>query len=504
MKTLLINPSYKQDINKRYERYYIRSGSRWPHSGVKIKGAIPHYLPFPLFLAYSASLLRKGGFDVYVIDAIALDISKEALLERIKNINPELIFYEITTPTVDYDLALATKIKKISRSTIIVGGTHATTFAHQILIENECIDFVLKGEYEYSLFELAKYFREGNDNPPLGSVFRNKGVIIDKGYPLLIEPLDKLPLPLRDIFPTNNSPDPTIYWDGFSQIRPAVQMQSSRGCPYRCYFCLWNQVIYNNGNYRTFSSKRVGDEIQELITKYKAKEIYFDDDDFTIDKEHILSISEEILKRKPKIKWSCMGDAINLTEEILKNMAKSGCIGIKFGVESGSERILKTIGKPIDLKKTREILKYCRKYRMKTQATFILGLLGETEEDLRKTIEFVKTLVVDTIQISIATPFPGTDFFKMAKEKGLLKDVAWEKYDGKISEVIRFPHLSGRKIKKIRRKVFIIWFLKRLLSPFWCLKHIRIILRTLNGLGPIFFSKQFIGIIIDEWKNREV
>jgi radical SAM superfamily enzyme YgiQ (UPF0313 family) len=503
MKILLVNPSYKQDINRKYERYYIRSGSRWPHSGVKIKGSTPHYLPFPFILAYSASLLKEAGFGVYVIDAIALDIPEETLLERIGKIKPNLIFYEITTPTLSYDLLFAKKIKRVSNSRIIVGGTHATTYAHQILKENESIDFVLKGEYELPLFELARYLRQEDDNPPLSSVFRNKEEIIDKGHPSPIEPLDKLPFPLRDIFPANDSPDPTIYWDGFSQTRPAVQMQSSRGCPYRCYFCLWNQVIYNNGKYRTFSSKRVGDEMQELIAKYKAKELYFDDDDFTIDKEHILSICDEILKRKLKIKWSCMGDTINLTDEILGLMAKSGCIGIKFGVESGSERILKTIGKPVDLKKTREIIKICRKYGIKTQATFMIGLLEEIEEDIKKTIEFAKTLAVDVIQISIATPFPGTEFFRMAKEKGLLKNVAWQKYNGKISEVVELPNLNGRKIEKIRRKVFIIWFLKRLLSPFWCLRHIRIILRTLNGLGPVFFSKQFISVIIDEWKNRE-
>jgi len=104
MKVLLINPSCKQDINKKYERYYIRSGSRWPHSGVKIKGTIPHYLPFPFFLAYSASLLKEAGFDVHVIDAIALDISEATLLERIEAIEPQLVFYEVTTPTIDYDL----------------------------------------------------------------------------------------------------------------------------------------------------------------------------------------------------------------------------------------------------------------------------------------------------------------------------------------------------------------------------------------------------------------
>lgn len=502
MKFLLVNPSCKQNINNKYEKYYIRSGSRWPHSGVKIKGIIPHYLPFPFSLAYSASLLREGGFDVDVIDAIALDISEETLLERIKKIKPRLVFYEMTTPTVNYDLLLAKKIKELFGSTVIVGGAHASSFASQILMENKSIDFILKGEYEWSLLELSRCIKEGNDNFPSGSVFRNGEKITDRGYPYPIELLDKLPFPLRDIFPSNDRPNPAIYWDGFCQRRPAIQIQSSRGCVYGCYFCLWNQVIYNNGKYRTFSAKRVVDEMEDSITKYKAREIYFDDDDFVIDKKHILSVCEEILKRNLKIKWSCMGDAINLTEEILKIMADSGCIGIKFGVESGSDRILKSIGKPLDLERVKEIIRFCRKYRIKTQATFTIGLLGETREDIKKTIRFANFLDVDSLQISIATPFPGTDFFKIAKDKGFLRNVDWEKYNGKIFGAICLAESNEMKIGDIRRSFFISWFLKRFLSPLWWLNHFYVIFRTLKGLGISFFLKQLIFVFIDERKNR--
>lgn len=502
MKILLLNPSFIQDINNRFERYYIRTGSRWPHSGVKPKGTIPHYLPFPFSLAYSASLLSKASFDVYAIDAIALNISEETLLQRIDIIKPDLVFYEISTPTVDYDLVLAKKIKEISGSIIIVGGTHATVFASEIILENESIDFVLKGEYEWSLLELARSIGENSHKFPPGTVFRNGEKIIDNGYPAPIEFLDRLPSPLRDIFPSNDNPNPTIYWDGFCQYRPTIQMQSSRGCAYRCYFCLWNQIIYNNGKYRTFPAKKVVDEMEESISKYRAKEIYFDDDDFTIDKQHILSICEEILTRNLKVKWSCMGDAINVAEKVLKTMAESGCVGIKFGIESGSEKILKNVGKPIDFKKVKEIIKSCRKYRIKTQASFIIGLLEETVEDIKKTIRFANSLDVDSIQISIATPFPGTEFFKTAKEKGLLKDFNWRKYDGKISGIVNFYNFDKTEIEKIKKVFFVSWAFKKILSPIWWLKHFCIIFRTLKGLGIKFFLKQLIFITIDEHENR--
>jgi anaerobic magnesium-protoporphyrin IX monomethyl ester cyclase len=502
MKILLANPLYKHNINGKFERYYIRSGSRWPHSGIKTKGTLPHYLPFPFSLAYSASLLKESLFDVHVIDAIAEDISEDGLMAKIENIKPDLIFYEITTPTADYDLLLAKKIKEKSDAVVIVGGAHASFFAQQILAENEAVDFVLKGEYEYSLLAVATSIRAGSHDFPSGSLFRRKGEVIDNGYPVATESLDALPFPLREIFPSNGNPNPSVYWDGFCQHRPLIQMQSSRGCCYKCYFCLWNQVIYNNGKYRTFSPKRVVDEMTESLTRYRAKEIYFDDDSFTLDKKHAYSICEELLMRGLKVKWSCMADAINLTEDLLKIMAESGCVGIKFGIESGSEKILKTIDKPIDLKKVKSLINSCKKLKIKTQAAFTVGLLGETLDDIKQTVRCAYSLDADSIQVSRATPFPGTKFYNIAKEKGLLKNVSWREYDGKSNRILCFSPLDNIKAESLRRGFLIKWFLKKIVSPFWWLGHIHIIVRTLRGWGNNFLSKQIIAIVIDEVGNR--
>ena len=503
MKVLLINPSYKQQIDNKYEKYYIRSGSRWPHSGVKIKGTTPHYLPFPFSLAYSASLLKKEGFEVYVIDAVAMDVSEDTLLKKIAEIKPSLIFYEIVTPTVSHDLFLAGEIKEISDSAIAVGGAHASIFAPGILSENNSIDFVLRGEYEYPLLELGRLIQNRNSGGFPGLVFRKGPEVIDGGYPLTVNTLDKLPVPLRDIFPSNDCPDPDVYWDGFCQLRPAIQMQSSRGCIYRCYFCLWNQVIYNNGKYRIFSVRRVVDEMQDLVSRYKAREIYFDDDNFMADKDRVKSICEEILIRNLKVKWSCMGDAVNVTDEVLRIMARSGCIGIKFGVESGSKKILKTIGKPIDLEKVKAMVRLCKKKRIKTHAAFMIGLAGETKEDFKQTARFAYSLDADSLQLSIATPFPGTDFYAMAKERWPLTGINYRRFDGKISGVAGLSGLNGNNdMKKIRRKFFLGWFFKKITSPAWCLSHLPIIFRTLRGLGINFLIKQLAAVAIDEHKNR--
>lgn len=502
MRIALANPSFKIELGSKYEKYYIRCGSRWPHSGVKRKGDLPHYLPFPFFLAYSAALLRENGFSVKVIDAIALDMAEDEFLEIVKQMEPHLILYETTTPTINYDLKLSSKLKKILPSCYIaLAGPHVTIYGQEILSANPSIDFILKGEYEFTLLELVQALKDAK-KIPRGVIYCEGKKIIDTGYAELIDPLDRLPFPARDIFPSNDEPNPLIYWDGFCQGYPAIQMHSSRGCPYKCYFCLWNQVIYRNGKYRTFSAQRVVDEMEEVVREYHPKEIYFDDDDFTIRKTHVLAICDEIRKRKLKVNWSCMADIINLDEEMLTAMAHAGCIGIKFGIESADPDILKKIGKPINLSKVKPLINLCSKLGIKTHASFTLGLLEENAIKIRHTIKYASELALNSIQLSIATPYPGTEFFKIVKNKGYLRTEEWHKFDGKVSEIVSYPWLDWKQVEKLRRKEMLKWYLKNLFS-FHKLKYqLKIVSRTIKNIGIRRFFHILRATLIDELKNR--
>ncbi|MDP8253404.1 MAG: radical SAM protein [Candidatus Kaelpia aquatica] len=494
MKVLLLNPLVKYDIDSKYEKYYIRSGSRWPHSGVKKKNTLAHYLPFPFFLGYSAALLNRDGFKVHIVDAVAADIGEEDLLDIIKKVKPDLVFYEPTILTSQYDIRFAYKIKSVyGDMCIALGGSYATVFAKGIIEDNQAVDFILKGEYEFSLLNVARHLRD-NVEIKSGIIYSKEGEIIDSGESILIDDLDRLPYPERDLFPLNEKPNPGIYWDGFCQNYPAYQLQASRGCPYRCYFCLFNQVMYNSGKYRTFSPQIVVEEMEMIKRRYKAKEIYFDDDDFTIDRRFVLDLCSEIKNRKLELKWSCMADAINIDEELIKTMADGGCIGIKFGVESGSEKIVKEIGKPIDLKRVIKVINICAKYGIKTHATFIFGLLNEGREDLRVSAAYIHNLKADSIQISIAVPYPGTRFYVMAQEDKSLK---FNSYDGK-GAVYR----EGINLSKLRSKTILIWFLKKWLSPFLVLRNMNIFFRTLRGMGIKMFIIKLYVVLIDELKNN--
>jgi len=495
MRVVLANPLYKRNIGKIYEKYYIRSGSRWPHSGVKRKGQIPHYLPFPFSLSYSAGLLNRSGFEVYAIDAIALDLSENCFLSKLETIKPDFVFFEITAPTVDYDLCLAEKIKNRTESLIAIGGSYINIFAEDILQGNQSIDFAIKGEYELILLELLKTLRGERSNFPKGVIFRKGEDIIDKGYYKPVDSLDNLGFPMRDIFPVNDCPDPTLYWDGFCQKRPSIQMQSSRGCFYNCYFCLWKNTFYYNSGFRSFSIPRIIEEMKNLLSSYKIREIYFDDDDFAADKNRLYSLCNTMLKNEISVGWSCMANISGLTEDSIALMAKSGCIGVKFGVESGSERVLKTIGKVVNLKEVKKIVDICRKYGIKTHAAFIIGLWRETEQDVRKTEDFSMSLDVDSIQVSIAAAYPGTRFYELFKKDKLISDDFSLKCDGKLAEAFNSSYLN-----RVRKKILANWVLKKFLS-LWCIRHFRIIMRTFLGLGISFWLKQLFDVSIDEYKN---
>ncbi|HON57343.1 MAG TPA: radical SAM protein, partial [bacterium] len=332
-------------------------------------------------------------------------------------------------------------------------------------------------------------------------VYLKNEKIIDIDENSLIEPLDFLPIINRELFPSKDRPNPQIYWDGFCQNYPALQMQASRGCPYKCDFCLWNNVIYRNGKYRTFSIDRVITEMKILISKYNAKEIYFDDDDFTINKQFVSELCSAIIQNKLNIKWSCMADAVNLDERLIKLMADSGCIGVKIGIESANRQILKNLGKPIDIEKARKLADICLKYNIKLHTTFMLGLKNENLQTINETLDFIENLPVSSFQLSICSPFPGTKYYEYLKNNNF--DI--KMFDGKINADIQNSILKLllndcelQKLAKRLKYFSALWFLKKIFNFRWLLQFIRNIFRVVLGLGLNFFIFQVYSNLVDK------
>ncbi len=475
MKILLTNPATRVSIDKKRERYFIKAGSRWPWSCVKNKKDKNTNCFFPFFLAYAANILRDAGFGVSVIDGVALDMQEDDFLNRVKEVSPDLIVIETATHAINHDLSLCKKIKDaLPNSYILLSGAHATEFASELISANDFIDFVALGEYEFTVLELVKRLQSNKKDLKLqGLGYRTtKEVWVSEKKGFIVD-INSLPYPAFDLFPINDGPDLAIYRDGICTYWPAVTLHSSRGCPFQCDFCMWNQIMYDNGPYRMFEPKRVVDEMEHVIKNYGAKEIYFDDDDFCINKNHVLEICNEINKRGLKIKWSCMGDAMACDEEMIKSMAEAGCIFMKFGVESGNKQILKNIGKPLNPEKAVDVANWCRKYGILTHATFSFGLDGETKETMEETLRLANRIKFDTAQTSITTPFPGTRYYKKLIERGSLKKEDWDAFDGTLTCAFDGEGLKADEIEAFRKKAIKSMVLHKVIDPVWLLRFMK-------------------------------
>ena len=484
LKTCLLNPLFTEPIDRKRERYFVRSGSRWPASYTKEMGRVGRYVPFPFYLAYAAAILERASCPVTVTDAVAENLPVQSVLSFVRDERPDLVVYETTTPTLRRDLGLAREIKAATRAEIALCGPHATTFPREILEEEPSVDYVLLYEYENTLHELVTKKSEGNDLSSMAGIAyrQDREIELQSGYQP-IDPLDQLPLPARHLFPDPGRPDTYVYWDGFCQHRPAVQMHASRGCPFRCDFCLWIQVMYQDGKYRTFSPARVVDEMEEAVGRFGAKEIYFDDDDFTINKKHVMGICREIRSRGVRVPWSCMGDAVVPDEEVIEAMSDAGCVGMKFGVESAAPQILERLGKPVDLDRVRQGARWGSERKIKTHATITFGLWEENRETMEMNLSFVKDLDVDSVQFSITSPFPGTRYFREMDEAGRLRSRNWEDYDGSRSAVVAFPHLTLEEIQSFCERAPARWLLAKLRDPKWLIRQASYLFRLAGGQG---------------------
>ena len=499
MKILLVNPASRIPIDDKRERYFIKAGSRWPWSYIKDKKSVNKCCFFPFFLAYTANVLRQDNHEVSVIDGVAMDMKEADFLRRVKDLQSELIVLETATHSIKLDLDLCIKIKKLlPKIKILFCGAHATVCAHELLNENQFIDFITLGEYELTIRELVRRLvAEQKDLRMEGLGYRTGNDVWVSEVNGFIKDINVLPMPAFDLFPANDTPKLSIYNDGICTYFPSVTLHSSRGCPFKCDFCMWNQIMYGNGHYRMFDPLRVVDEMELVINKFGAREIYFDDDDFCVNKKHVLNICSEIKKRKLDIKWSCMGDAMVTDEEMIKAMAGSGCIFMKFGVESGSTEILKNIGKPLKPERAIQVAKWCKQYGMYSHATFSFGLDGETEKTMRQTLELANRIPFDYAQVSITTPFPGTRYFTKLFEKGWLKTNGWEFFDGTSSCVFDTPDLSASQIQDFRKIAIRSMVIHKVLDPIWLWRFMRrnMILMRSRGISSVLEPiRSFFGL----------
>jgi len=229
-------------------------------------------------------------------------------------------------------------------------------------------------------------------------------------------------------------------------------MVTSRGCPYHCTYCLWPGTLYGH-HFRARSSLNVVEEIEQVVRDYHIDEIYFDDDSLALDRKRILEICRLIKERQLKVKWISQCRVDSMDEEVVQSIKQAGCRYIRFGVESGSQRMLQTMKKGVTLGKIRKAFELCRGVGIKTQAFFLFGIPGETEDSIRETIKFAKELRADSAQFAVVIPHPGTELYRICQDNGWLKYNSWEDFSAG-NCLIETKHLSRRDIERARIQAY--------------------------------------------------
>ncbi len=444
MKVLVANPpAYLYDYNRRY----IQGGSRWSHSDLISQDDAIHsfkngrflYTPFPFFLAYAASHI-EDICNLYFFDGVVLNYNEMDFKKRVAEIKPDLLVLEAPTVSFDLILRLIRDLKRDLDFKVAIVGFHITArFREELLLHPE-IDFALINEFEYSLHELVK-----NDLDPTmikGIAFVDQThELIYNGSSKIEKDLTKFKFPYRD--------DSAIYYDDLTIIgHPNIQMLTSRGCPVGCNFC-YTTTFYENSQYRARNPEDVANEINYLKDRFHPKQFYFDDDTISINQKHITDLCNYFIKENLDIQWTCMAD-ITIKKENLELMKKAGCVGLKFGVESIDPKILKTMHKGIITEnKTMQFRNMLKSLNIWGHATFSLGHPGDSYETMKNTLKFIEKLNPDSLQVSCATPLPGTKFYENAKDNKWLRIDNFNDFDGKKGSVLNYPQLDSKSIDEM-------------------------------------------------------
>jgi anaerobic magnesium-protoporphyrin IX monomethyl ester cyclase len=485
MKVLLINPP---------QTFY--PGSEQPAGNL------------PLGLMYIAALLQKANFKVEILDAFMVDSVfqrngvettvgmpftkiRHELIER----KPDVV--GISGPftcQIDNAVKISNLVKEVNPNILTVtGGPHVTLASEAFLREAKDVDIVVRGEGEYTMLEIAQTFEDRKQmDKILGIAYRQSGKIRLNPPRPLIKNLDQLPYPAYNLVDMERYL--TLKKIGYRSFKDrAISMITSRGCPFNCCFCAVH--LHMGRDFRAHSAKYVVDHIQFVVKKFNVRNVFFEDDNLTLDIERFENICNDIISRKINIGWETPNGvrADCLNRELLKKMKQSGCKSVFIGVESGDQQILNNvICKSLDLNRVVEFAKDAKEIGLKTGAFYIIGFPGETKENMQKTVDFALRLKREYdvgMHLFVATPSFGTRLYEECVKKGYVEEnLTWNAFaqarQPKGMPLITTKDFTPAQVKEIAARAIAQY--KRL-SLINHLKNPRMVLKT------VFEQPQLIG-----------
>lgn len=423
---LLLNPPFVAD--------FVRS-ARWD---ARSRGRVQRH---PDYLAVATAVLEEAGLDARLRDACARNEPRGEVERFLREEKPRFIAIPAATPSIDNDIAYAALAKETAGAFTVLVGPHVTAEPEDTLRRAAgAVDAVALGEYDHTLRDLFSG-RPREETP--GIAYPDGAGGIARTGPR--EPIDVNTLP----FPAWRWIDPELYRDG-GKLHPFLTLLTGRGCFGRCTFCRDPQLMYGRIN-RYRDPERVAEEMEYDLSLFpRLREIMFETDTFTAKRSHVEGVCREILKRgiHKRVRWSC-NVRTDVDREVLRLMKEAGCRMLMIGFEFGTQDSLDAVKKGTDLERARRFSRDAADLGFIQHGCFMIGAPGETEESARATIDYAKSLPLDTIQISGVSAYPGTEMYRWAKENGYLVPEEWNDWLDENHEqvtVLDYPQLPKERI----------------------------------------------------------
>lgn len=487
MKVLLINPP----LNLTYPNAYVKE--------------VIHNLFFnspPLGICYLAAVLEKDGIEVKIIDAAVERLDTAKIVERVRGFAPDVLGLTSTTCNFQAAVVLAQEVKRVFPHIMrVLGGPHLSADAQRVF-STDTFDVGVLGEGEVTFLELIQLLIKKEEWRHIeGIVYRKEGRVVRNPPRPHIADLDSLPFPARHLLPL------TLYRPQYNDeyLLPKMSMVTSRGCPYSCIFC--DKSVFG-AEYRSFSPHYIVSEMKYLVDHFGAKDIAFVDSTFTLSKERVGSITQEIRKSGLSVRWTCTVRANVVTKELLKKMKNAGCWRTRIGIESGNDQVLKFINKGITKQQVRDAVRWADELGLHPKGFFMIGHPVDTKETIEETIRFAKSLPLKDITVQINTPMLATQQYQMYREYGSL--ITEDLSDFSYWDPVFVPNgLSREYLLEAFRNFYrsfylrpVIWWRHMLQIRHWY--NIVRYVRCVKLFGHLLFDKvQYVNKNKDACKQRE-
>lgn len=382
----------------------------------------------PMNLAYLAAFVRRNGFDVTIADYETQPFDRRSFSQLLNEKKPSLIGVSCTTPTIRNGSMICEYAKRYDKDIVtVVGGPHAGSLPVETLREFPAFDFLIYGEGEVTLGELCQRIDQQSDDYSLpGLVWRKEGHIVKNPERKLVADLDSFPFPARDLIDYRIQSGHSSR--GFSNKLLSTELFTSRGCPFGCSFCAIQSTFGRTVRFREPSFIR--EEIATIVRDGRFRHLVIADDTFTLKEKRAFELCD-ILGQSGIFSWNCDTRVTNVTKDLLISMRKSGCQKVAFGVESGSQRVLDSVGKGVTPEQVAEAVWWAKESGIKhIEGNFIIGSdPAETSEEVEMTRRLIRSLPWTFISVSIIVPYPGTRIARQMQELNLISpDASWEDY----------------------------------------------------------------------------